>query len=306
MTHSPAHPCSPALVGCCRAAPCRHARAQGPPPAAAASGQPRMPPTGCSPLRELRRVPQQSVHAGGRRRVDRHRLAVDDHGERGAEIRTSTPAFDARRSIIRAERARSRTSAPPAMCRWRRRPHTRWGTSPRSCAIQTATRPTRDDRLARDGVSCTVCHQIARDGLGTPRPRSTATSALRPARADGVRDDVRAVRRGQGPAHDHAIGDGIRAGRGAARPAVRALCDLPHAHHPGLRPRRPRHRIAAGADELPGMAPQRVLRRGAQLPELPHAAGRRSRSGSRPCSARSATACRGTRSSVATRSCSGC
>lgn len=43
------------------------------------------------------------------------------------------------------------------------------------------------DRLASDGVSCTVCHQIAPDGLGTPASFNGGF-VVRPPRADGVRD----------------------------------------------------------------------------------------------------------------------
>lgn len=42
------------------------------------------------------------------------------------------------------------------------------------------------DRLASDGISCTVCHQIAPDKLGT-RESFNANFTLRPARADGTR-----------------------------------------------------------------------------------------------------------------------
>ena len=43
------------------------------------------------------------------------------------------------------------------------------------------------DRLAGDGVSCTVCHQIAPDGLGAPASFN-GNFIVRSARADGVRD----------------------------------------------------------------------------------------------------------------------
>jgi hypothetical protein len=43
------------------------------------------------------------------------------------------------------------------------------------------------DRLASDGVSCTVCHQIAPDGLGSSASFN-GNFVLRPARPDGVRD----------------------------------------------------------------------------------------------------------------------
>jgi hypothetical protein len=41
-------------------------------------------------------------------------------------------------------------------------------------------------RLAGDGISCTVCHQIARDGLGT-RATFNANFVMRPTPADGAR-----------------------------------------------------------------------------------------------------------------------
>lgn len=50
-------------------------------------------------------------------------------------------------------------------------------------------RPDADDRLARDGVSCTVCHQIASDGLGTASSFN-GNFRLRPARPDGIRDVI--------------------------------------------------------------------------------------------------------------------
>jgi len=46
---------------------------------------------------------------------------------------------------------------------------------------------TEDARLARDGVSCTVCHQIAGDGLGTPASFN-GNFSLSPTRPDGVRE----------------------------------------------------------------------------------------------------------------------
>ena len=49
------------------------------------------------------------------------------------------------------------------------------------------THDATDARLARDGVSCTVCHQIAEDGLGTPASFN-GNFSLRPTRPDGVRE----------------------------------------------------------------------------------------------------------------------
>jgi hypothetical protein len=47
--------------------------------------------------------------------------------------------------------------------------------------------PDAHDPLARDGVSCTVCHQVAPDGLGSPESFN-GNFGLRPSRPDGVRD----------------------------------------------------------------------------------------------------------------------
>ena len=51
----------------------------------------------------------------------------------------------------------------------------------------TSRSATDRDRLASDGVSCTVCHQIAPDGLGSAASFN-GRFVVRPAHADGVRD----------------------------------------------------------------------------------------------------------------------
>jgi hypothetical protein len=51
----------------------------------------------------------------------------------------------------------------------------------------TAPEPDSHTRLARDGVSCTVCHQIASDGLGS-LSSFNGNFQMSPARPDGVRD----------------------------------------------------------------------------------------------------------------------
>ncbi len=51
----------------------------------------------------------------------------------------------------------------------------------------TAAAAAEPDRLAGDGVSCTVCHQIAPDGLGSPASFN-GNFVVRPPRADGVRE----------------------------------------------------------------------------------------------------------------------
>jgi hypothetical protein len=54
--------------------------------------------------------------------------------------------------------------------------------------LDGSTRAASDrDRLARDGVSCTVCHQVAPDGLGSA-DSFNGRFVVRPPRADGVRD----------------------------------------------------------------------------------------------------------------------
>lgn len=50
-------------------------------------------------------------------------------------------------------------------------------------------RPDADDPLAQDGVTCTVCHQISSDGLGTASSFN-GNFRLRPPRADGIRDVI--------------------------------------------------------------------------------------------------------------------
>ena len=164
-------------------------------------------------------------------------------------------------------------------------------------------RPPRSRRLRRDGVTCTVCHQIAPDRLGT-RESFNGNFVVAPPLANGRRRAFGPFAPDAGRRRHHALGHRVRAGAGAAHPAVGAVRDLPHAHHRSLRSGRRGHRVVARADELPGVAAQRVLRRAAQLPVVPHAAGagtgaRRVGAGRRP-----AEPCRGTRSSAATPSCS--
>ena len=258
-------------------------------------------------LRELRRVPQQPVHARRRRRVDRHRVAVDDDGELRARpvLARQRSARDARPPCQVARHPGRVRGLPHADGAEGRRGRRGTGHGLRASgrpAYARCARPTRPRRR--------VLHGLPPDRRRRPRHARQLQRQLPPSPAARRRRARRCSVRSPwtpGRQHDHALGDRVRAGGGAARASVRALRDLPHAHHRGRRPRRPRHRIAAGADELPGMAAQRVLRRAAQLPV---AATCRGPSGPRPrlvgARRRSATACRGTRSSAGTRSCSGC
>ena len=113
-----------------------------------------------------------------------------------------------------------------------------------------------------------------RDGSGT-RDSFNGNFRLRPARADGVRDIF-------GPfavdAGRHTIMRSVTGFEQVEAPHIRQseLCATCHTLiTEALGPRRRGDRLAARADELPGMAAQRVLRRGAELPVLPHAARRR-------------------------------
>ena len=133
------------------------------------------------------------------------------------------------------------------------------------------------DELATDGVTCTVCHQIAADRLGTPESfNGNFVVAAAARRRHAAR--VRAVRARRRPAPHHALGDRIRAGAGAAHPRVRAVRDLPHADHGGARAR-----TAAVIGSLPEQMNYQEWRHSAfvggaaQLPVVPHAAGRRAR-----------------------------
>ena len=81
-----------------------------------------------------------------------------------------------------------------------------------------ANRPLADiDALAQDGVSCTVCHQIAPDRLGT-RDSFNGNFVVAAAGSDGMRQAFGPLAVDAGTAADHALSDRLRAGRGAPRP----------------------------------------------------------------------------------------
>ena len=131
----------------------------------------------------------------------------------------------------------------------------------------------RRDRLAHDGVACSLCHQITDRNLGTPAS-FTGGFVVSAGGDAGTAPDVRAVSNRARDIDDHALGNGVSADRGAAREAVRALRDLPYARHQSTRPKRRDHRRAARADAVSRVEEQRVCRRAAQLPVMPYARGR--------------------------------
>jgi hypothetical protein len=53
--------------------------------------------------------------------------------------------------------------------------------------LPVASTTTEDDHLAHDGISCTVCHQISSETLGTPASFN-GNFVMRPTRPDGVRE----------------------------------------------------------------------------------------------------------------------
>ena len=83
--------------------------------------------------------------------------------------------------------------------------------------------------------------------------------------------DLRPLSRGCGTQDDHALGERVCAGGSAAHQAIGVVRDVSHADHDGLRSERAGGRIAAGADELSGVAAQRFPSRGAKLSVLSHA-----------------------------------
>ncbi len=135
--------------------------------------------------------------------------------------------------------------------------------------IGTATAP--ESKLAADGVSCTLCHQI---GDRTPWHARELHGRLRgqPVTAERAAANVRPLHRGRRPDRAHALGYGRDAHRGDPRPRVGDVRDVPHALHPGIRPAGQSSRPARRAGAVPRVAPQCVPRR-AELPGLPHAAG---------------------------------
>ena len=148
-------------------------------------------------------------------------------------------------------------------------------------------RPTGGHRRAGRGRR--VVHRLPSDCRRPAGHRGQLQRQLRrrAAARERRRRRLRSVRRTPAAA-DHALGDRLRAGGGAAHPRVGALRDLPHAHHRGARPRWRGDRLAARADELPGVAAQRVLPASGAAASRATCRARRARRASRRCSATTA------------------
>ncbi len=140
----------------------------------------------------------------------------------GATWRSTMMANSARDPVLAGRRS-ARDDRPPqavgghpervlprATCRWRRRSRTPPAARARSSLTCRLPDPTDHElqRLASDGISCTVCHQIAPDRLGT-RESFNANFALLPTRADGTRTIFGPYQVDTRPADDHAVGHGF-------------------------------------------------------------------------------------------------
>ena len=155
--------------------------------------------------------------------------------------------------------------------------------------------------LAADGVSCTVCHQIAADGLRRARE---LRRRLRDRSARATPRRLRAARNRRGPAGGDALGgDASRrasaltsSGRSSARRATR--CSRPRSTTPGRRSARCRSRcrIRSGCTATTA---RRTSCQSCHMPEVAADTPIASVLG-----AAAAATSRSTRSSAATRSCS--
>ena len=85
---------------------------------------------------------------------------------------------------------------------------------------------TLEAQLAADGVSCTVCHQISDERLGTPE---SFGGGFVMAAADGSRSIAWALRGQRRPHRADAVGDGRAADRGSPHSPVGVVRDVPHA-----------------------------------------------------------------------------
>ena len=136
-------------------------------------------------------------------------------------------------------------------------------------------RPTtrRSHRLAADGISCTVCHQISSERLGTRESFNGDFVAAADAGRRRARH-LRAVPDRRRAQDDHALGHRLRAG-GRRRTSGSRSC-APSCHTlitQAFGPDGEVDRLAARADELSGVAAQRLQPGGAKLPVVPHAGG---------------------------------
>ena len=129
------------------------------------------------------------------------------------------------------------------------------------------------DPLAADGVSCTVCHQITNERLGSPES-FTGGYVLNVANPAGPQPMFGPFEVDDGRTHVMRSATGLTPTESIHVRQLRAVRHVPHAVHHGARRRGPRGGQASRAGAVPRVAAQRV-QHGTELPGLPHAAGRR-------------------------------
>ena len=110
------------------------------------------------------------------------------------------------------------------------------------------------DRLAHDGVSCSLCHQITKDKLGT---RESLVGGFVIDTTQAARASAPSTDRSRSKTARRAI---MRTSSGGYKPTesdhvrqVRTLRDVPHADYESTGSRRASHRRAPRADAVPGM-----------------------------------------------------
>ena len=224
--------------------------------------------------RQLHAVPQQPDDAGGRGRFDRAQLARVDDGQLRARsvLAGGRPTRDDR-SPERRRRHRGRVfDLPHADGPQRRRTRTAArARCSRICRSASTTSPTT--LLAHDGVSCTLCHQISSEKLGTPE--SFVGGFVVAGRQPSPRPIFGPFEVEKGLTTVMRSSAEFQPTQGDAHPAVGAVRHVPHAHHEGARTRR-----ARSIGELPEQVLYQEWQhsafatRTAELPVVSHAGGR--------------------------------
>ena len=162
----------------------------------------------------------------------------------------------------------------------------------------------RMDRLAQDGVSCSLCHQISREKLGTPESL-VGGFVIDTARAVGEREEYGPFKIENGETRI------MRTSSGGYRPTEGEHVRQSEFAPPATRssPRRSVPMAGKSArflNRCPTRNGSRATSATSRAARTATCRSSRSRCGSPACSASSAKACRAIRSSAAISSCSGC
>ena len=252
---------------------------------------------------------QRPADAVWRRRVDRRELAGVDDGQLGARsvLAGGGATGDARSPDRRRQRFEDECSeCHMPMARTEASAGGRDGEVFAHLPVGAAA--TRADRLAHDGVSCTICHQITDEKLGTPasftggyvvssdRPLGNPPGPLMPGRSS-----VRSTSTRASTTIMHSATEFRQAEASHVRQSE--LCATCHTlFTKALGPRRRGDRRAPGAGAVSRMAAQRLPReqRSCQSCHMPRS---RRRCRSPRCSASRARGSRAMGSPAATPSC---